>query len=196
MPTRARGGTIVAMTSAQETLAPLLVDGYLDGLGDKDLDQIRTMRTECQHAEVALSYVRRLIQGRLDIVNTFLEYPPVGRSPDLAALVRDLPGILSSRPGRAAGFGHLPMLMGPDTEDSELTDELMAELDSVLGAEEIGRLSDLRREELEDLSARLNAIERRVSGVRRALHERIDALQAEVVQRHKTGQASVDELLG
>ncbi|MGB7050351.1 MAG: hypothetical protein WBG41_02145 [Acidimicrobiales bacterium] len=186
----------MAMTSAQETLAPLLVDDYLAGLADKELDEIRAMRTECQHAEVALSYVRRLIQGRLDIVNTFLEYPPVGRSPDLAALVRDLPGILSSGPGRAAGFGHLPMLIGPDTEDSELTDELMAELDSVLGAEEIGRLADLKRQDLEDLSTRLNAIERRVSGVRRALHERIDALQAEVVQRHKTGQASVDELLG
>jgi anti-sigma-K factor RsiG len=183
------------MTSAQETLAPLLVDGYLDDLGAKELDQIRAMRTDCQHAEVALSYVRRLIQGRLDIVNTFLEYPPVGASPDLGALVRDLPGILSSGPGRGPGFGHLPMLIGPDTE-SELTDELMAELDSVLGAEEIGRLSDLRREDLEDLSARLTDIERRVSRVRRALHERIDALQAEVVRRHKTGRASVDELLG
>jgi hypothetical protein len=186
----------VAMTSAQETLAPLLADDYLDDLEAKELDQIRAMRSTCQHAEVALSYVRRLIQGRLDIVNTLLEYPSEGDSPDLGTLVRDLPGILSAGPGRGPGFGHLPMLIGPDTEDDELTDELMAELDSVLGAEEIGRLSDLQRSELEDVCARLTAIERRVSGMRRALHERIDALQAEVVQRHKTGQASVDELLG
>ncbi len=183
------------MTSAQETLAPLLVDDYLTDLGAKGIDEIRAMRSECQHAEVALSYVRRLIQGRLDIVNTFLEYPPTGASLDLGTIVRDLPGILSAGPGRAPGFGHLPMLLGPDTED-ELTDELMAELDSVLGAEEIGRLSDLSREQLQDLSAQLSVIERRVSGVRRALHERIDALQAEVVERHKTGQASVDGLLG
>ena len=183
------------MTSAQETLAPLLVDDYLDDLGAKGLDEIRAMRTECQHAEVALSYVRRLIQGRLDIVNTFIEYPPTSSSPDLGALVRDLPGILSSGPGRSPGFGHLPMLIGPDTEDSGLTDELMAELDGVLGADEIGRLAELSREQLEDLSARLTDIERQVSGVRRALHHRIDALQSEVVERHKTGQASVDELL-
>lgn len=183
------------MTSAQETLAPLLVDDYLDDLGAKSLDEIRAMRNECQHAEVALSYVRRLIQGRLDIVNTFLEYPPVRGSLDLGTLVRDLPGILSAGPGRAPGFGHLPMLIAPDTEGSELTDELMAELDSVLGADEIGRLSELPRDQLEDLSVRLAAIERRVSDVRRALHHRIDTLQAEVVERHKTGQASVDELL-
>ena len=127
------------MTSAQETLGPLLVDDYLTDLGGRGIDEIRAMRSECQHAEVALSYVRRLIQGRLDIVNTFLEYPPVGASLDLGTIVRDLPGILTAGPGRAPGFGHLPMLIGPDTED-ELTDELMAELDSVLGAEEIGRL--------------------------------------------------------
>jgi hypothetical protein len=72
----------------------------------------------------------------------------------------------------------------------------MAELDSVLGADEIGRLSDLPREQLQDLSAQLSVIERRISTVRRALHERIDALQAEVVERHKTGQATVDGLLG
>ncbi len=184
------------MTSAQETLSSLLVDDYLDDLGAKSVDRIRAMRTECQHAEVALSYVRRLIQGRLDIVNTFLEFPPVGDTPDLGALVRDLPGILSSGPGRSGGFGHLPMLLGPDTEGSELTDELMAELDGVLGADEIGRLSEMSREQLTDLSARLTSIERRVSALRRALHHRIDTLQAEVVERHKTGRASVDELLG
>ncbi|HLH28877.1 MAG TPA: hypothetical protein VKW77_08160 [Acidimicrobiales bacterium] len=184
------------MTNAEETLASLLVDDYLDDLGSKQLDEIRAMRTECQHAEVALSYVRRLIQGRLDIVNTFLEYPPVAGSSDLGALVRDLPGILSSGRGRAPGLGHLPMLIGPDTEESQLTDELMAELDSVLGAEEIGRLAELPRGQLEDLSGRLTAIERRVSDVRRALHHRIDTLQHEVVERHKTGRASVDELLG
>ena len=32
------------------------------------------MRTECQEAEVALSYLRRLIQGRLDIVHAYLEH--------------------------------------------------------------------------------------------------------------------------
>ena len=41
----------------------------------------------------------------------------------------------------------------------------------------------------------LEVIERRVASERRALHERIDTLQAELVDRHKTGRASVDGLL-
>jgi hypothetical protein len=34
-----------------------------------------------------------------------------------------------------------------------------------------------------------------VSGQRRDLFERIDALQAEITRRYKTGEASVDSLL-
>ena len=49
--------------------------------------------------------------------------------------------------------------------------------------------------ELREIAARLTVIEARVSDQRRTLHERIDALQAELVDRHKTGRASVDGLL-
>ena len=154
------------------------------------------MRTECQHAEVALSYVRRLIQGRLDIVNTFLEYPPVGPRSTSAPSYATCPASSPPDRGGLPGSGTCPCSSGriPRTE---LTDELMAELDSVLGAEEIGRLADLLPGAARGpLGPAESTIERRVSGVRRALHERIDALQAEVVERHKTGQASVDGLLG
>ena len=190
-----RGVRSVAMPSHEDKLSLLLTSDYLDGIEDRPLEEIRAMRAECQQSEVALSYVRRLIQGRLDIVHTFLEYPSDDASLDLGTLVNDLPGILSSGPGRPAGFGHLPMLIGPDTEDTELTADLTAELDAVLGAEEIGRLSDLDKAKLNDVATRLGAIEHRVSGIRRSLHERIDALQAELVSRHKSGRASVDGLL-
>jgi len=49
--------------------------------------------------------------------------------------------------------------------------------------------------ELADLAGRLRELEIRVSAERRGLHERIDTLQAELVERHKTGRASVDGLL-
>ena len=65
----------------------------------------------------------------------------------------------------------------------------------MLGADEIGTLADLDLDALNDIAGRLEVIERRVSAERRALHERIDALQAELVDRHKTGRASVDGLL-
>ena len=45
------------------------------------------------------------------------------------------------------------------------------------------------------MADQLTAFEQRVSGHRRELFERIDALQAEITRRYKTGEASVDSLL-
>jgi chaperonin cofactor prefoldin len=45
------------------------------------------------------------------------------------------------------------------------------------------------------MAERLTELEARISDQRRALHERIDKLQAEIVSRYKTGEASVDGLL-
>jgi len=179
------------MPSPREDLDRILTSPYLDGIDTRSLDEIRAMRTECQQAEVALSYLRRLIQGRLDIVHTYLEHEGSGTPPDLATLVEDLPGILSAGPGRPPGPEHLPMLLAPDTEGSDLT----AELDAVLGADEIADLGEMSPDRLRELAGRLESLENRVSLDRRALHVRIDTLQAELVARHKSGRASVDGLL-
>jgi hypothetical protein len=179
------------MATPRDDLNRILTSPYLDGIQSRSLEEIRAMRTECQQTEVGLSYLRRLIQGRLDIVHTYLEHIDVDGPPDLASLVDSLPGILSAGPGRPPGPEHLPMLLAPDTEGSDLT----AELDEVLGADEIGSLDAMDASQLRDLAGRLEALENRVSLDRRALHVRIDTLQAELVERHKTGRASVDGLL-
>jgi hypothetical protein len=179
------------MPSSRDDLDRILTSPYLDGIENRSLDEIRAMRTECQEAEVQLSYLRRLVQGRLDIVHAYLEHPGSDSPPDLSSLVADLPGILSSGPGRPPGPEHLPLLIAPDTEGSDLT----AELDVVLGADEITTLADMDPDQLRDLASRLESLENRVSLDRRALHVRIDTLQAELVARHKTGRASVDGLL-
>ncbi len=179
------------MPSHKDDLGRLLTSSYLDDVRSRSLEEIRAMRTECQEAEVALSYLRRLIQGRLDIVHAFLDRPEGGPAPDLASFVDDLAGILSSGPGRPSGPGRLPMLLSPDTEESDLT----AELDAIVGADEMGTLADLDHVQLRDLADRLGDLERTVSFDRRALHERIDVLQAELVERHKSGRATVDGLL-
>jgi len=54
----------------------------------------------------------------------------------------------------------------------------------VLGVDEIGDLAEMEPAELRELAGRLEALENRVSLDRRALHLRIDTLQAELVARH------------
>jgi hypothetical protein len=73
--------------------------------------------------------------------------------------------------------------------------ELTVELDDILGADDVARLASLDDAELAELAGRLRDLEIRVSAERRGLHERIDTLQAELVERHKSGTASLDGLL-
>jgi len=80
--------------------------------------------------------------------------------------------------------------MSPDMES-----DFASEVDKVLDSDRIANLPTMGREELLDLARRLSDIESRSSNERRSLHERIDKLQAEIVSRYKTGEASVEGLL-
>ena len=179
------------MPSSQEDLTRLLDPDYLAHVDGLNLDDIRRMRAECQGAEASLSYLRRLIQGRLDIVHAYMERPEGSDAPDLSSVVENLAGILAG-PGRSTAPGRNPVLSSPDTDDMA---ELTVELDDILGADDVARLASLDDAGLAELAGRLRDLEIRVSTERRGLHERIDTLQAELVERHKSGTASLDGLL-
>ena len=53
----------------------------LDGLTGWPLDRVRALRDEAQQVEGGLSYVRRMVQGRLDIVGAELERRREGGDP-------------------------------------------------------------------------------------------------------------------
>ncbi len=180
------------MGPAPTDLDRLLSDDYLGDLSALSLADIRARRAECQQVEVSLSYVRRLAQGRLDIVHAELERRSGGSSRDLAGLIDQLPDILAGRV-RNPGPGRLPVFMTPDVEEAK---ELADELDAVAGADQLGRLTSLSDAEVSALAESLGQLESRISAQRRALHERIDVLQGEIIARYKSGQASVDNLLG
>jgi hypothetical protein len=141
---------------------------------------------------VSFSYLRRLVQGRLDIVLSDLRRRQVGGSTDLHDLVDQLPEILAEHV-HAPGNGRLPQWMAPG--DPDVDDALVGRVDAVADANVLGRLPSLSDDEVQDLVDRLTELEREISGQRRALHERLDALQEEIVRRYKTGEASVDTLL-
>jgi len=179
----------LTMVSLDIQLGRLLGPDYLKGVEGRSLEEVRAMRAECQEAETAVSYLRRMAQGRLDIVHAYL-----GRGEndivDLNSLVEQLPGIISAGPQRPEGPGRLPSQMSPDMDG-----DFAAELDTVLDAKRIAELPTMERQSLLELAERLSEIESRSSSERRALHERIDKLQAEIVSRYKTGEASVEGLL-
>ena len=149
------------------------------------LDELRQLRAGLVEEEVGLSFLRRLVQARLDIVRAS------GGGRDVAELVDSLPAILADRT-HAPGPGRLPRVMAPSPVEEA---RLEAELDAVVPAATFTDLDALDDDGRADVARRLADFERDVSARRRELHERIDALQAELTRRYKTGEADVEALL-
>lgn len=172
-------------------LAALLDPGYLGDLPRRPMDEVRSMRAECQEVETGLSLLRRMVQGRLDIVGVELTRRAEGGDPsDLPDLIARLPEVLSDRT-HAPGVGRLPQMMAP----GELPADLEGELDAIVGAGHLADLPSVDDDHLREMADALAAFEQKVSGHRHDLFERIDALQAEITRRYKTGEATVDSLL-
>jgi hypothetical protein len=172
------------------SLDRVLADDYVGDVTALAMDDLRAKRAECQAIEVGLSYQRRMAQGRLDIVAAEQRRRAEGGEPPSPdELIRSLAATLADR-ARPPGNGRLPVLMAPDPHDID-TDEL----DSIAGPGSLARATELADDELARLVEDLSAYEHEVSRKRRALHERIDALQAEITRRYRTGEASVESLL-
>jgi hypothetical protein len=168
----------------------LLQPDYLADLEVRPIDEVRAMRDECVAVETGLSYLRRMVQGPLDIVSRDLVRREVGGEPDRAALIDELPGILADGP-RPPGNGRLSQSLEP----VDLDPVLAGELDALVGGGAIADVVALGDRDLLELQDRLTDFEQRVSERRRAFFERIDALQAELTRRYRTGEATVDSLL-
>jgi len=161
---------------------------YLEGLTSRPLGDLRTMRAECQTVEDAVSFLRRLVQGHLDIVRFEQERRSAGQPADLAALVAGLPRLLSEHVV-GGSTGRLPGLPAP--ADPALTEEL----DAICDASRLAHLPDLDDADLAVLVTDLSALEDVVSARRQVVFRRLDALAAELTRRYRTGAASVDALL-
>jgi hypothetical protein len=168
----------------------LLDPAGLEGLEQQTMDEVRTQRAACIDVETGLSYLRRLVQGSIDIVERELRHRSGHGYETTEDVVQALPDILGDA-GRPAGNGRLPQSIEP----TELDDELFREYDQVVGDGRLASVAGVDDTGLQSLVESLYGIEQRVSAKRHAYHSRIDALQAEITRRYRTGEATVDSLL-
>lgn len=172
-------------------LATVLGDGYLGDLGARPVAEIRSMRADCTRIETGLSYLRRLVQGRVDIVSAEFERRGRGDAPaGLPELIGQLPEIFSEQ-RRPGGVGRLPATLDVPEVDAALG----VRLEELAGPGRLASLLDLTDAELDELRTALEHLEQEVSDHRRTLFDRIDRLQAELTERYRTGEASVEALL-
>lgn len=149
------------------------------------LAELRELRRSAQREEAGLSYLRRLLQGRIDI----LEAERRRRAEPDSALLDRLPQILADAPSRhRSSARHVTLGTPADEEYQQLATEMLAEVE----------LSDLMARtdgELFAALARLADVEARISHRRQAVHRTADGCGAEIARRYREGEAQVDDLL-
>jgi hypothetical protein len=169
----------------------ILTDDYLVGLEERPVAELRALRAECQTVETQLSYLRRMVQGRHDIVTGEIDRRSHGGDRyDVSDLVDRLPEILADRI-HAPGPGRLTPSIEPGDSSGRLAD-CLAEISERVPIESPGDADDAA---LAEVAVELSDLEHEVSGLRRQLFDRIDTLQAEITRRYRTGEARVDDVL-
>lgn len=153
----------------------------LDGL---DLEELRGRRAMCSDLELELSYQRRLLHGRMDL----LAFEMRRRSGDEdESLIEALPRILAE--GAYTTPPGLPTraipVVAPDISDGG-----RRLIDRALGDDFLMRLPSMSDDDLRDTQAFLSETEVEVSRQRRQLHGVIDRLQEELVRRYREGLAA------
>ena len=150
---------------------------YLDGIEGQSLEDVRARRDECMAEREYLSLLRRLVQGRAEILKAEL----ASRSTDDARpLVDRLSEILASdQPVTSRGEA---MKVSLPEEEMLLARRRIERLVADAGISDPSELDDDRLKEAVDVLA---GEEREVSTQRGDVHRVLDALQDELKRRYK-----------
>lgn len=188
-----------ARPPVQRIDSPLSPEDPVHDLALLRLPELRVLRRDAQRDEADLSYVRRLLQGRIDILRAELArrggvrapgagQPRVVGSGELSVVER-LSEILTDAPARHRSSARHVTVGTPHGEEyRRLASDMLSEVE----------LSDLDARTDEELGAgmgRLVRYEQQVSRRRQQLQRTADDCSAEIARRYREGEAQVDDLL-
>jgi hypothetical protein len=165
----------------------ILEPGFVAGLGGLGLGEVRARRDLAAQEETDLSYLRRLLHARIDIVRAEQRRRQEGSS---APVVAELAAILAENAiAPATGSGrHQTLQPSQDEAHRRHIEALVADVD----LSDVGSLS---AHQLADALAAYQTEETSVSRRRREVQRVVDTCNAEIGSRYARGTASVDELL-
>lgn len=160
---------------------------FLTDLTGMSMEDLRDRRHEAEQEEVDHSYVRRLLQGRIDIVRAEQARRSAGEGDDLVEHLAEV--LADEHPAPAHGLGrHIalePSAPGAHRRGYE------AMLDDA-------SLSDVHARTDEQLAGDLDLYtekEHLVSAQRRAIQHIMDRCSDEIGRRYRDGEADVSSLL-
>ena len=161
---------------------------FIADLESVDTEELRSRRDMCGDLDVELSFYRRMLHGRMDLLSFELRRR---RGEERRTLMEALPEILAGdaepQPPRTPGENRTIPIEVPD-----LPEVGRRPVDRALGDDFLGRLPQLDDDELEATRVMLTEVERDISAQRRAVFEAVDLIQAELTRRYRESHAGSD----
>jgi hypothetical protein len=146
------------------------------------LADVRAQRNALQGQEDAISFVRRLAQGRLDLVQDEQRRRASGSDQPAGSLADRLADVFGQQHGGGSAR--------PPRETNVPADHpLVLELDQLCEHYQFESMENIDDKSLDELAGALGMFEKSCSGQRHDLFEQIDALTAELVRRVREGGA-------
>jgi hypothetical protein len=177
------------MTDSRRRIDQVQDPAFVSGLADMPIDELRSRRAMCDDLDAELSFYRRMLHGRMDLLS-FEARRRAGEEEQtlLEALPRILAeGAYTPRPGlpeRAVSL-EIPDIPSPGRRL----------VDQALEGDFLVRLPSMSDEELRDTQSFLAEVEASISQQRRTAHLALDRIQEELTRRYRDGLADPGELL-
>jgi hypothetical protein len=174
--------------SGHRRIDRVLSEGYLDGLAGLPLSEVRELRDQAEQEEADLSYLRRMLQGRVDIINAELARRR-GDAGGSGSIIDQLPRILADERSPARGLGRHTVI------EPSRVDEHRRLVERLVGDSDLSALAGRTAEQLEETLERFGDQERQISEQRHAVQIVMDAAAHEITRRYRDGEADVSALL-
>lgn len=171
------------MTEYRRRIDIILEPEYIEDLEALDLEELRSRKKMADEVETELSYYRRLLHGRLDLL-AFEMRRRTGE--ETRSLIDALPDVLGAGEKRGEGRSRFPTVFSPD-----LPDDRRRHIDHVLDDDFLSRLPVLDDDALLEIRDTLSDTETDVSGTRRSVQKVVDVLHQELVRRYKEDAADL-----
>lgn len=164
---------------------------FTDDLTNVALDELRSRRALCDTLDGELSYYRRLLHGRMDL----LAFELRRRSgEEERSLIDALPEILAGSESAADPLrSDMPRALPIETPD--IPPEGRRMIDRALGDDFLARLPSTETEDLKRIQVLLTEVESEISDQRKAVYGAYEEIHAELTRRYRDGLVDVSELL-
>jgi hypothetical protein len=162
----------------------VLSQRFIEGLPGLSFAEVRRRRMLAQQEEADLSYIRRMLQGRIDLLNAEAAGRSSGKSPEVLA---NLVAILSEdgQP-RTTRYREI----APSASSASRREE-----EQILNDPRISNPASMSDGQLAAVLQQLRQQEQNVSKLRHLAQEAVDVLTAEIVTRYRQGSANAEDLL-